>query len=59
MEQELQYEQITVSQAKELIDTGLEPLDADVMADHLADWRSDPKVFVPEQVFATVIADLR
>ncbi|MFI6720292.1 hypothetical protein ACIBGM_33840 [Kribbella sp. NPDC050470] len=59
VEQELQYEQITVSRAKALIEAGLDPLDPDVMADHLTEWRADPKAFVPEQVFATVVADLR
>ncbi|TDD42332.1 hypothetical protein E1263_42245 [Kribbella antibiotica] len=59
MERELQYEQITVTRAKALIESGLQPLDGEVMADHLTDWRSDPAALAPEQVFASVVADLR
>jgi hypothetical protein len=59
MAQDLQYEQVTVSKAKAVIDSGLEPLDEELMGDHLEDWRRDPQALVPEQVFASVVADLR
>lgn len=29
------------------------------MADHLTEWSQDPEALDPEQVFASVIADLR
>ncbi|MDX6260559.1 MAG: hypothetical protein QOH84_2247 [Kribbellaceae bacterium] len=59
MAQDLQYERVTVSKARAVIDAGLEPLDEDLMGDHLDDWRQDPEALVPEQVFASVVADLR
>jgi hypothetical protein len=59
MEQDLQYEETTVTGAKAAIEAGLEPLDEQVMADHLTDWRADSAAFDPEQVFAAVVADLR
>jgi len=59
MERELEYEQVTVARAKNLIDAGIEPLDPEVMGDHLAEWAADPRGLSPEQVFASVVADLR
>jgi hypothetical protein len=59
MAQDLQYEQVTVSKAKAMIDAGIEPVDEELMADSLTRWRSDPEQFDPEQVFASVVADLR
>ncbi|HEY0618490.1 MAG TPA: hypothetical protein VGD15_12910 [Kribbella sp.] len=59
MEQDLQYEEISVAGARAAIDAGLEPLDEQLMADHLNDWRTDAAALDPEQVFATVVADLQ
>lgn len=59
MERELQYEGVTVGRARALIESGLDRLDPEVMADHLAEWRDDPRGLLPEQVFASVVADLR
>lgn len=59
MARNLQYEQVSVVKAKAMIDTGLEPADEELMADSLARWRSDPEQFDPEQVFASVVADLQ
>lgn len=59
MERVLQYEETTVNGAKAAVEAGLEPLDEQVMADHLKDWRNDQAAFDPEQVFAAVVADLR
>ena len=59
MDRDLQYERIAVARAQELLRGGLQPLDAEVMADHLAEWREDPGALAPEQVFASVVADLR
>jgi hypothetical protein len=59
MAQDLQYEQVTVGKAKAVIESGLEPLDEDVMGDHLEEWRNDPEGLDPEQVFASVVAGLR
>lgn len=59
MTRNLQYEQITVAKAKAMIEAGLEPVDEELMADSLTRWRSDPEQFHPEQVFASVVADLR
>ncbi|GAA0961567.1 hypothetical protein GCM10009554_78250 [Kribbella koreensis] len=58
MAQDLQYERVTVSKARAVIDAGLEPLDEDLMGDHLDDWRRDAEALAPEQVFASHVADL-
>ncbi|MEV0789094.1 hypothetical protein [Kribbella sp. NPDC050459] len=59
MEQELAYEAVGVAGARRLIEGGLPALDPEVMADHLAEWRADARALEPEQVFASVVADLR
>jgi hypothetical protein len=59
MEQDLQYEETSVAEARAAIDAGLEPLDEQLMADHLSDWRTDAAALDPEQVFAAVVADLQ
>jgi hypothetical protein len=58
MEQGLQYEEVSVIAAKAKLEAGLEPLDEQVMADHLKEWRADVAALEPEQVFAAVVADL-
>jgi hypothetical protein len=59
MDRELAYEAVTVARARRLIEGGLPALDPEVMADHLAEWRADSRALEPEQVFASVVADLR
>ncbi|TDO35655.1 hypothetical protein EV643_12266 [Kribbella sp. VKM Ac-2527] len=59
MTRNLTYEEVTVTKAKDAIDAGLTPLDEQTMADHLSKWSQDPEALDPEQVFASVIADLR
>jgi hypothetical protein len=57
MERSLQYEEITVGRARGLLADGITPLDEDVMADALRQWRSDPTALDPEQMFVAVVAD--
>jgi hypothetical protein len=58
MERELQYDDIGVAEARELLDDGLPELDEERMADPLREWRADPEALDPETVFAAVSADL-
>lgn len=59
MTRDLTYEEVTVIKAKDTIEAGLPALDEQTMADHLSEWSQDPEALDPEQVFASVIADLR
>ncbi len=58
MARELQYDEIGLAEARQLLDGGVPSLDEDVMADPLREWRADPDPLDPETVFAAVSADL-
>jgi hypothetical protein len=57
MDRELEYRQVGVTEARELIAQGVGQADETAMERPLTRWREDPGL-QPEEVFAATLADL-
>jgi hypothetical protein len=58
MENEAEYRDIGIAEAKRLIADGVGLVDETRLADSLERWRSDNDAMDPEIVFASMVADL-
>jgi hypothetical protein len=58
MNNEAQYADIGIAEAKRLIADGVGHVDAEKNPDSLRDWQQDEDAMDPEVVFASMVADL-
>ena len=58
MNNEAQYADIGIAEAKRLIADGVGQVDAEKNPDSLRDWQQDEDAMDPEVVFASMVADL-
>ena len=58
MNNEAQYADIGIAEAKRLIADGVGQVDAEKNPDSLQDWQQDEDAMDPEVVFASMVADL-
>jgi hypothetical protein len=58
MNNEAQYSEIGITEAKRLIAEGVGRVDEQKNPDAVQDWRNDPQAMDPEIVFASLAADL-